>query len=389
MELKVYTNFNLSLDDIKTLNLLYLPLIGDDAITLYTFLHNILDKKSLADNFLSQDEILDLLGYKLIKFNKALEKLEGIGLVRTFVSDDSTLILLLTPYTAKNFLKDTPLGHLLEAKIGEVSFKKIVKSFEIPPLNLKEYKETTKSFGEVFKDLEFQSNKVEENIYGRRPNHRSLVSSSDFDYDLFLSKIDTNLISSDKEPNFKKEMESTSFVYNFSLEQMVNLFNDSIDKDGHFSSNLFKKKAQSLSNFLNKKQVAKPFEDEKDEVAALEKLDAKTLLASLVGKDYPNILLQKVNELYINLNMPRGVINLMIILVYSQKETIPALSYFEKMAKSWQNEGVYTTEDAVNKFISDNASAKLPKKKAKKDFELEDWQIKGMEEIMKGFDNIG
>ena len=162
---------------------------------------------------------------------------------------------------------------------------------------------------------------------------------------------------------------------------MTNLFNDSVDKNGYYNYDLFKKKVQSLYNFLHKKVNSKLSND--DMVNKLDNMNAVTLVKSLMGDNYPNLVLQKVNDLYININLPRGLINLMIILVYAQKENIPAISYFEKMALSWQNDGIYTTEDAVNKYVK--RQLKTKSKKSNKDIELEDWQIAGMEDIMKGF----
>ena len=166
---------------------------------------------------------------------------------------------------------------------------------------------------------------------------------------------------------------------------MTNLFNDSVDKNGYYNYDLFKKKVQSLYNFLHKKVNSKLSND--DMVNKLDNMNAVTLVKSLMGDNYPNLVLQKVNDLYININLPRGLINLMIILVYAQKENIPAISYFEKMASSWQNDGIYTTEDAVNKYVK--GQLKTKSKKSNKDIELEDWQIAGMEDIMKGFRENG
>ena len=382
MNFKIYTNFNLNLDDIKTLNLLYLPLIGDDSLTLYTFLHSLIDRMSLEGSFFQKEEILDLLGYKSIKFNKSLAKLEGINLVRTFVKEDYEVVFLLAPFTPKNFLKDTVLGHLLEERIGEENYKKLLELFIIPTPDLKDYKEITKTFGEVFSEsYNIKYDKISDNIYGRRPNRKSLINNTDFDFDLFISKIDLNHLKDGLTDEFRKQIESTSLVYSFNLEQMTNLFNDSVDKNGYYNYDLFKKKVQSLYNFLHKKVNSKLSND--DMVNKLDNMNAVTLVKSLMGDNYPNLVLQKVNDLYININLPRGLINLMIILVYAQKENIPAISYFEKMASSWQNDGIYTTEDAVNKYVK--GQLKTKSKKSNKDIELEDWQIAGMEDIMKGF----
>ncbi len=385
LDTKVYSNFSLNTEDIKILNLLYLPLLGDEAITLYSFLHTLLNRVSLESEALERDNLLNFLGWKLMKFNKALAKLEGINLARTFVKEDMTIIILLAPFTPKNFLKDTILGSYLENKIGKETFAKIVDAFKIPPLDLKDFKEVTHNFGDVFKEeLNYDYQRPEENIVGRRPNHRNLTNGSDFDIDLFISKIDTNLVNGGIDEDFKKKITTTSFVYGYTLEQMVNLFHDSIDKNNYFSYDILKKKAQSLYNFLykTKETVVNKEDDIILKVENLEKMSAQSLLQELMGPNYPVMLLQKINELYNNINMSHGLVNLMIIKVYASKGSIPALSYFEKMAKSWQDNGIFTTYDAIEKMNKPKTS---PRKKNSKDINLEDWQIAGMEEIMKGF----
>ena len=151
---------------------------------------------------------------------------------------------------------------------------------------------------------------------------------------------------------------------------------------------ILKKKAQSLYNFLykTKETVVNKEDDIILKVENLEKMSAQSLLQELMGPNYPVMLLQKINELYNNINMSHGLVNLMIIKVYASKGSIPALSYFEKMAKSWQDNGIFTTYDAIEKMNKPKTS---PRKKNSKDINLEDWQIAGMEEIMKGFNANG
>ena len=169
---------------------------------------------------------------------------------------------------------------------------------------------------------------------------------------------------------------------------MTNLFYDSIKDDGYFSYDILKKKAQSLYNFLHKfKEPVKNNSKEEKFAEALDNLKPEALLESLMGENFPTILLQKINELYNNINLSPGLINLMIIKIYASKKSIPALSYFEKVAKSWQDNGIFTTYDAIVKNVY---KENKPKRKNRvDDIKLEDWQIEGMEEIMKGFKNNG
>ena len=85
----VYNDYNVSLRTTE-LNLLYLPLVGSDAVKLYQFLGSkMIGDTNLSKNYLHYD-IFDNLALDVNKFIIARKKLEAIGLLQSFYINNSS-----------------------------------------------------------------------------------------------------------------------------------------------------------------------------------------------------------------------------------------------------------------------------------------------------------
>ena len=135
---QVYSSFSLSADDVNSLSLLYAPLIGSDAFTIYMGLQSLLERNNLKSETYTHQNFLDMYSYKSTEFYKARIKLEAIGLLITYINNDGNYIYIITPpLTPKNFIKDAQLGLFLYGKIGEELFDKIYNHFKIDTINKK------------------------------------------------------------------------------------------------------------------------------------------------------------------------------------------------------------------------------------------------------------
>lgn len=385
LQVKVVSRFNINSDDLNCLHLLYMPLIGTDAISLYLFFHTMLDKKSLATSELKVEDILDLLSWRQKKFEEALAKLEGANLINNFAGPNNNILILLAPLTAKNFISDSNLGMYLNAKIGDDLYGNLIKHFYIENLDLKGYQNVTKSFDEIFTSRSLSDPFVKENtLVGRKPNKGSVITKFDFDIDLFISKVkrpeNAHLFTAD----FKKKIISIAYVYGFTLEQMVNLYFDSESKTGEFDFEVLKRKAGSLYSYLTNEsapELETKNNDSFDLIKYFENTTASELLHTIIGESYPVSYLKRIAEIYSGLSLPRGVINVMITYVYREKGNLPVVSYFEKVADSWQEKGITTTALALGLL---NGETQKPKHKTSKG-ELEDWQQEAIDNVWKEF----
>jgi len=103
-QFKIESHAELSNDRLKTLVLLYLPLIGEDALALYEFLV----VKGTNNSFEELSKLLNTLNYSIEKFDEALRQLNKYKLVRTFKAKDKDnyIFKVQSPLLFDEFVKD-------------------------------------------------------------------------------------------------------------------------------------------------------------------------------------------------------------------------------------------------------------------------------------------
>ena len=74
--------------DLKILRMLYLPIIGDTPIVLYNMFLDDLDKLEIASEWLEHNHIFTNLHAVSSEFVEARNKLEAIGLIKTYYKED-------------------------------------------------------------------------------------------------------------------------------------------------------------------------------------------------------------------------------------------------------------------------------------------------------------
>lgn len=140
----------------EALTVLYLPIIGRDAFTLYMALYY---QREEVGHPLSHLNLFDQLVLDQAKFIAAREKLEALGLVQTFQQDlqqgTQWVYKLFTPNNAQKFLAEPLLASLLAHYLGQDSYAKLVSRYtekqeEITGNNV------TKSFFDVIGSKSFE-----------------------------------------------------------------------------------------------------------------------------------------------------------------------------------------------------------------------------------------
>ena len=141
---KINQNVQLNNEDIKSLSLLYLPLMGIDSFAIYSIFSS-LDKETEY----SFKNIIDLSTIKTLKsLNNGLDKLEGLGLLKTYFNEEKGYIFeLIPPLTEKEFIHEEVLMSLLESEIGSIEIEKIKSRYK--PVS-KQFKNISKSFQDVY-----------------------------------------------------------------------------------------------------------------------------------------------------------------------------------------------------------------------------------------------
>jgi len=117
----------INLEHLVALTKVYLPIIGRDAFTLYSFwgLHG-----ETTEATLQHVDLLDQLAMGQHEFIAAREKLEGMGLVKTYKQEMSYgvqwVYQIFPTMSIRHFLTDSMLSSLLAHYLGDALFNELV-----------------------------------------------------------------------------------------------------------------------------------------------------------------------------------------------------------------------------------------------------------------------
>lgn len=355
-KMNIVSSFNLSSDDIATISLLYSPLIGSEATNLYLTLQALLERNNLKSEAFTHHEIFDLLSLSEKTFLKARYQLEGIGLLTTYTTEDGNYLYVISaPLSAKNFIKDATLGLYLYSKVGKDTFDKIYNHFRIEKLDKSKLINVTKNFEDIYTsqindDISFSKFQY---LLGKKPVNNIKINNNKFDFDKFKKQINIEFLETGVTKTFTDQITNLAFVYAFDEMQMATLYNESINRSGFFDYRLMKKKANVLYSYLHHMNAPKLLTKDEENIESadlieyLETTPACEILNNLIP-DYPAKYLSTINEIYANIDLPKGVINCMIIKVLKEKSgDLPTLSYFKKMSETWISNNIFTTTDAI------------------------------------------
>ena len=128
--------------DRKILTMLYQPIIGSNSISLFFTLWSYLDKLELMSIECTHHHLMMSMRNRLEEIIEAREKLEAVGLLKTYVKKEDVnnyVYVLYSPMTAQEFLNHPILNVVLYNNIGKKEYDKIINYYKVPKINLKDY----------------------------------------------------------------------------------------------------------------------------------------------------------------------------------------------------------------------------------------------------------
>ncbi len=148
--------------DRKIITLLYQPIIGSIAVNLYFTFWSLYENNKLLER--NHYQLMTSMQLKLETIVLAREKLEGIGLLKTYYKKSSInnfVYEIYKPLNAYEFFTSPLLNTLLMNNVGKEQYETIVNEFKKDYFDLTGYDNITCSFNEIFK---MTSNDVYTNI---------------------------------------------------------------------------------------------------------------------------------------------------------------------------------------------------------------------------------
>lgn len=371
------TKISLSGEDYFVLSQMYLPLIGMDSFSLYIALNNMHSKES--SNPILASKLLDLLNMSNVGLlENAFYKLEGIGLVKRYVSERTSgyYFEMQAPLDAKSFLNNSLLKNYLFSQIGEVQLKNLKNM--VLKNKVAGYKEISKRFDEIYKTGEKKSNAYVDSLK-RDLKDNIRVKNDKFDYTIFKLMFDSEFLDPAvlDDETFEQEILRISYQYQLNEKEMY----EAVFKTITIGNDLkFTDISKNAGYIYQNKKIEKPLifeakeavdynpqmsDDLKMMINHFETISPAELLAELSGGKAALSEIKDFEKVALETGLPDSVINVLITyIVYNKEGEIPSYSYIEKIAKTWLRAKINTTAKAIeyiNKPVEKKASKQYKK----------------------------
>ncbi len=357
-----------TMEELQILTLLYQPLIGPVAVSLYLTL-NTLANRSHSFEY-DHHFLLQMLNLSIEDVLELRYKLEAVGLVQVYLDKEEQVLTyrLKKPMQAKDFFSDGIINVFLNLKVGNPEYQQLKQLFIQEPLQI-QGENISKPFNEVFdttilmrSSAMLQASPLPTN----KADKKGVVLELSFDKELLFSLLqqfgmDETIVSQ----KLLDQINRIAFLYKLDEHELARLIFDALDADGFVNLDLFRKQAKQYFQFLNK---GKPVEvvdvpkviSENSMDAQQEHLSKEKQLL-LVLSQHPLEFLrfkqhqkepvpadrQLVEWLVVDQQMAAGVVNVLIDYVLNISDGRLPKQLVEKIAGEWQRKEIDTTEKAI------------------------------------------
>lgn len=374
--------------DRALLVMLYQPILGSSAISLYFTLWSYLDKMEVLSREWTHHHLMTNMRMKLDEILVAREKLEAIGLLRTLVKTDNVnhyLYELYSPLTASEFLNNPILSTSLYNNVGKVEYEKIIDYFKIPRLNTKDFEDITKSFNDVFESVSVgtMENVIEE-IRSKKKRTHTLTST--IDLNSVVAMIPEEILNPRSLTKETRELiDKLAFIYQLDNDICVELLRNSASIKRTIDKDLLKKNARNYYSFEHggklpsivyrnqPEYLRKPMGDDSKKAKMIYTFETVSpydfLMSKNNGSKPSRNDLKIVEYLMVDMNLKPGVVNVLLDFVLRINNNKLNRSYVEVIAGQWNRNKIETVEDAMmlaNKEYSKRNKTKLPSKVVEK-----------------------
>lgn len=381
-----------SFNDQMILTTLYQPIIGVNSVSLYLTLISYLDQNKIISKGNSHTDLINSMQMRIEDIKESRDKLEAIGLMKTYVKKgeiNNYVYELYNPLSSYEFINNPVLNMALYNNVSKREYKRIIDLFTLPKIDLKEYKNITCSFKDVFT---FIGSEKTENKNIKKVNHLGLSFEPTISFNEVMSLIKEEVLNIKNISVKDREIiYQLAFVYNLNNEQMSEIIINSID-GGKVDLELLKENCRNYYKFENNGQIPKivyqsqPLSLRQKSVSnnrrskiinQFETTNPYEFLYLKQGSKPTNTDLRLIEYLLIEQKLNPGVVN--VLIDYSLKKSNNKLvkKFVEQTAAQWKRSKIETVSDAMDLAISENT--KTFKKKENLE-NIPDWFNKTIDE---------
>ena len=388
--------------DRKLITMLYQPIIGYSATSLYFTLIDDLDKKELISEDLQHHHLMSTMQLKLEDIVIARKKLEAVGLLKTYIKNDTVnhyVYQLYSPISASEFLNHPVLNIVLYNNLGKKEYDRIVDYFKVPRFNIKDYQDITSSFSDVFTSVSGNVLIENDNIMHEETNKLKIETRVDFN--LIISSIPSSMISPRCfTEDIKELINSLAYTYDIDDITMQGLVKNSINEKGLIDKIELRKNARNyyqfendgrLPTFVYSKQpefLKKPQGDTSKwakMVYTFESVHPYDFLRSKYKNGEPSLRdLKIIENLLVDQKMTPGVVNVLIDYVLKVNNQKLSKNYIDTIAGQLNRLHIETVEEAMRvtekehkklkkQFDTKNTKQVISKPKVERQETVPDW----------------
>lgn len=367
--------------DKKVVTFLYQPIIGSAAFSLYMTLLGDFDRKSQPK---LHSELLATLNLGIPEFYQARIRLEGIGLLNTYVRETENvkeyLYEPLMPVTSQQFFEEDLLRMLLREHVGEGRLKNLQSQFSFTKPNLDNMKKITQSFVGVYAVSRTVVPLQETSLLAARKGKSPQIELSDFNFSYLKQLLDNQFFRPEALTSYlRKQIEVLHKLYGIEEEEMAtmliratNLETGIVDTqeletlaiantNQTISKQVLKDKVEqsielSVEQSANRKAAlskAGYSEQEVQLVLLSEKLTPYQFIADIKSQKNGQVTANEKHLLNILLSqykLSTGVLNMLTYyLLVIQGEPTMNKGIAEAIANDWVQSGILLPEEAINK----------------------------------------
>ncbi len=384
---------------------LYEPVIGSTAVSLYFTLWSNLDILNIMSTEKTHHELMASKRLKLEDILEAREKLEGIGLLKTYLKEgdiNNYIYELYSPLEPDEFIDNPILSSALESNVGKREYKRLLKYYSFPKIDLSGYTDVTSKFTDVFDSV---SNYDLSDVSDIR-KVKSLEVSVDEKIDLnnILSSIPPEMLNKRMVTNeIKSLIYKLSFIYNLDEDELSELIRNSTDEKRMIDKNLLRENCHNYYMFENKNSspsivykknpeyLRNKVSDNSKKSKMIYTFENETPYDFLSGKNKgikpSKSDLRLIEILMVDYNLPPGVVNVLIDYVLRINDNKLTKNFVLTIANQWKRSNISTVLDAMNICRKENSSKKGNVKKISKTIKP-DWYNQNIEESAASSDDI-
>ncbi|WP_144493651.1 replication initiation and membrane attachment family protein [Bacillus pumilus] len=369
--------------DRQLITLLYQPLIGMSAFSLYMTLWGELEQNRMWGKPAPHRQLMVMLQTNLNDIFEERLKLEAIGLLRTYEQETEEGRLftyeLVPPLRPDEFFQDGMLNVLLYHRVEKAKYMQLRDYFSYPGVPA-EAKNISRSFEEVFHVLQPGERRMTEEINQASSldqgyeyvtvgsSQPAPLSDDSFDFDLLLAGMSDMMIPRKAlTKQVKETIKKLAVVYGITPLQMQNIVAGACGSDQMISTEELRKAArdwyqieyrgeqpklidQKQPRHLRQDASKAPTADTPD-AKLIEKLDhisPRELLKDMADGIEPTYAdLRIVEDIMLEQQLEPGVMNVLIYYTLLKTDMKLSKTYMQKIAAHWVRKKIKTVAAAM------------------------------------------